>query len=68
MSHQLQPFNDVQLLCEEIYEENDKKKQPDVRVLVHLISYAEFQFGDRPLGIKSIVRDMVNVLITGKLK
>jgi hypothetical protein len=51
LSHQLlQPFNDVQLLADEIYEENDKKKQPDARILLHLISYAEYQFGNRVPG------------------
>jgi hypothetical protein len=51
LSHQkLQPFNAVQLLVEEIYEENDKEKQPDTKILLHLISYAEYQFGDRVPG------------------
>jgi tetratricopeptide (TPR) repeat protein len=51
LSHQLQPYREVLRVIEEIREEIPKKnKQLKLRVLRHLLSYADHQFGDRILG------------------
>jgi tetratricopeptide (TPR) repeat protein len=51
LSHQLQPYNEVVRVIEETQEEISKKnKQQTLRVLGHLLSYADHQFGDRILG------------------
>jgi hypothetical protein len=50
LSLQLQPYQEVARVIEEIREERPKKSQLDMRVLGHLISYAEHQFGDRIPG------------------
>jgi tetratricopeptide (TPR) repeat protein len=50
LSHQLQPYHEVVRVIEEIREEISKKnKQQTLRVLGHLLSYADDQFGDRIL-------------------
>jgi tetratricopeptide (TPR) repeat protein len=52
LSNQLQPYREVVELIEKIREEEVKKKDLNVRVWTHLISYAEYQFGDRvPLRV-----------------
>jgi tetratricopeptide (TPR) repeat protein len=51
LSCQLQPYHEVARIIEAICEEiDDKKKQQKTRILLHLIPYAEHQFGDRVLG------------------
>ena len=50
LSHQLQPYQDVVRLINEMNNELPKKKDLEVRVLKHLIAYAEHQFGDRVPG------------------
>jgi hypothetical protein len=51
LSHQLQPYHEVLRAIKEILEEIPKKnKQQTLRVLGHLLSYADHQFGDRILG------------------
>jgi hypothetical protein len=51
LSHQLQPYHEVLRVIEEIREEISKKnKQRTFRVLGHLLSYADYQFGDQILG------------------
>jgi tetratricopeptide (TPR) repeat protein len=50
LSLQLQPYHEITKVIEEIQEELSIKKIEEVRVLGHLISYAEHQFGDRVLG------------------
>jgi tetratricopeptide (TPR) repeat protein len=51
LSHQLQPYHEVLRVIEEIHEEILKKnKQQTLRVLGHVLSYADYQFGDRILG------------------
>jgi tetratricopeptide (TPR) repeat protein len=51
LSHQLQPYHEVLGVIEEMREEISKKnKQLKFRVSGHLLSYANYQFGDRILG------------------
>jgi hypothetical protein len=51
LSPPLQPYHEIARVIEEICEEISKKnKQQTLRVLGHLLSYAEYQFGDRILG------------------
>jgi hypothetical protein len=50
LSIQLQPYHETTKVIEEIRKEFSIKKIEEVRVLGHLISYAEHQFGDRVLG------------------
>jgi tetratricopeptide (TPR) repeat protein len=50
LSLQLQPYQEVAGVIEEIREERPKKTLLDMRVLGHLVSYAEHQFGDRVPG------------------
>jgi hypothetical protein len=50
LSLQLQPYQEVARVIDQILEERPKKLQLDVRVLGHLTSYAEHQFGDRIPG------------------
>jgi tetratricopeptide (TPR) repeat protein len=50
LSLQLQPYQEVTRVIDEISEESPKKIELDIRVLGHLISFAEHQFGDRVLG------------------
>jgi tetratricopeptide (TPR) repeat protein len=51
LSHQLQPYHEVLRVIEKIHEEISKKnKQQKLRVLEHVLSYADYQFGDRILG------------------
>jgi tetratricopeptide (TPR) repeat protein len=53
LSHQLQPYLEVIEVFEEVIEEkieNSLTKQQKIRVLLHLISYASHQFGDRSIG------------------
>ena len=50
LSHELQPYHDVIQVIIEIREEKTEKKELKIRVLGHLISYAEHQFGDRVPG------------------
>jgi hypothetical protein len=51
LSHQLQPYQDVVQLIQEINLERPKKVHLELRVLEYLIAYAEHQFGDRVEGI-----------------
>jgi hypothetical protein len=50
LSLQLQPYQEVASVIEEIRGKRPKKTQLDIRLLGHLISYAEHQFGDRVPG------------------
>jgi tetratricopeptide (TPR) repeat protein len=50
LSNQLQPYQEVARIIEEIRGERPEKKFLDIRVLEHLIAYAEHQFGDRVTG------------------
>jgi tetratricopeptide (TPR) repeat protein len=51
LSHQLQPYHEVVRVIKEMREEiSTKIKQKILRVLGHLLSYADHQFGDRILG------------------
>jgi hypothetical protein len=50
LSLQLQPYHEATKMIEEIREELSIKKKEEIRVLGHLISYVEHQFGDRVLG------------------
>lgn len=50
ISHQFQPYNEVLDLIDLLREKNYEKKELTVRVLVHLLSYVNFQFGDRVTG------------------
>jgi tetratricopeptide (TPR) repeat protein len=50
LSLQLQPYHETAKVIEEIQEELSIKRKEEIRVLRHLISYAEDQFGDRVLG------------------
>jgi hypothetical protein len=50
LSLQLQLYQEVARVIEEISEERPEKLQLDIRVLGHLIFYAERQFGDRVSG------------------
>jgi tetratricopeptide (TPR) repeat protein len=50
LSLQLQPYQEVTRVIEEILGERPKKTQLDIRVLKHLIYYAEHQFGARVPG------------------
>jgi hypothetical protein len=50
LSLQLQPYQGVVQVINEIIGERLKKTQLDIRVLGHLIAYAEHQFGDRVPG------------------
>jgi tetratricopeptide (TPR) repeat protein len=50
LSLHLQPYHETVKEIEEIREELSIKKKEEIRVLRHLISYAEHQFGDRILG------------------
>jgi tetratricopeptide (TPR) repeat protein len=47
---QLQPYHEVARVIKEIRGERSKKTQLGIRVLGHLISFAEHQFGDRAPG------------------
>jgi tetratricopeptide (TPR) repeat protein len=50
LSFQLQSYHETTKILEEIHNELSIKKKEEERVLGHLISYAEHQFGDRVLG------------------
>jgi tetratricopeptide (TPR) repeat protein len=50
LSHQLQPYREVLRVILEILQGIPSNEQLEVRVLGHLLSYAEHQFGDRILG------------------
>jgi tetratricopeptide (TPR) repeat protein len=50
LSLQLQPYKEVAGVIEEIREERPKKMQLGIRVVGHLIAFAEHQFGDRVPG------------------
>lgn len=50
LSRQLQPYQEVERAINEVHTKRPEEKKVDIRVLVHLISYAEFQFGDRIPG------------------
>jgi hypothetical protein len=50
LSHELQPYNEVTRIIDEMSNESQKKIDLDVRILNHLISYAEHQIGDRIPG------------------
>jgi hypothetical protein len=56
LSHELQPYQEVVRMIEEIDEERPKKAHLNVRVLGHLVSFAEHQFGDRVVGRSYRVR------------
>jgi hypothetical protein len=47
LSFQLQPYREVVQLIEEIRDENFEKNELNIRVLKHLILYAEYQFDIR---------------------
>jgi hypothetical protein len=47
LSHQLQPYRIVVQLTYEILDEEFRQLELNVRVLEHLVSYAEYQFGNR---------------------
>jgi hypothetical protein len=52
LSYQLQPYREVARLIEEILDENFKNEELLGRVLEQLVSYAEYQFGNRvPLRV-----------------
>jgi hypothetical protein len=50
LSLQFQPYHEATKVIEEIREELSIKKKEEIRVLGHMISYAEHRFGDRVLG------------------
>jgi hypothetical protein len=50
LSHEHQPYQEVIRVISETCQERNKKNQLHMRVLVHLICYAEHQFGDRVVG------------------
>jgi hypothetical protein len=50
LSLQLQSYHEATRVIKEILGERPKKMQLDIRVLEHLISYSEHQFGDRVPG------------------
>jgi hypothetical protein len=50
LSLQLQPYHETAKVIMEIQNELSTKKKEEIRVLGHLISYAEQQFGDRVVG------------------
>jgi tetratricopeptide (TPR) repeat protein len=47
LSLQLQPYHEVVRIIDDIQQEISTKKQHEIRILDHLISYALYQFGDR---------------------
>jgi hypothetical protein len=49
LSNKLEPYSDVVQLIQSILQE-DEKPTKTLRFLTHLLSYAEFQFGDRIAG------------------
>jgi hypothetical protein len=51
LSHQLQPYQDVVRIIQEIRIEKQKNRHLRIRVLGYLIVYAEHQVGDRVEGI-----------------
>jgi hypothetical protein len=52
LSHELKPYLEVVQLIEEILDEDFKKVELKGRVLKQLVSYAEYQFGNRvPLRV-----------------
>jgi hypothetical protein len=51
LSHQLQPYQEVIRVINEICPEKQNNKHLERRVLKHLIAYAEHQFGDRVEGL-----------------
>jgi tetratricopeptide (TPR) repeat protein len=53
LSSQLQPYNEVVRITKEILASN---KGNDIRVLEHLLSYADYQFGQQVPGIEYRVR------------
>jgi tetratricopeptide (TPR) repeat protein len=50
LSLELQPYHEAMRVIDETLEERPKKMQLDIRVLEHLISYSEHQFGARVPG------------------
>jgi hypothetical protein len=50
LSYELQPYPEVARVILETRQERNKEMQLHIRVLVHLICYAEDQFGDRVEG------------------
>jgi tetratricopeptide (TPR) repeat protein len=50
LTFQLQPYHEATKVIKEIQNECSIKKKEEIRILGHLISYAEHQFGDRVLG------------------
>jgi tetratricopeptide (TPR) repeat protein len=50
LSLKLQPYHEVVRVIEEVQEEISIKQQQNFRVLGHLLSYADHQFGDRVPG------------------
>jgi hypothetical protein len=50
LSLELQPYHEVVRVIEEVQEEIFIKQQQNLRVLEHLLSYADHQFGDRVPG------------------
>jgi tetratricopeptide (TPR) repeat protein len=47
LSHQFHSYQEVSRIIQSVYEERPKEKLLDIRVLEHLISYAEQHFGSR---------------------
>jgi tetratricopeptide (TPR) repeat protein len=50
LSLKLQPYHEVVRVIKEVEEEISIKQQQNIRVLGHLLSYADHQFGDRVPG------------------
>jgi hypothetical protein len=50
LSYELQPYQEVARVIFETRQERNMKMQLHIRLLVHLICYAEHQFGDRVVG------------------
>jgi hypothetical protein len=50
LSNQFQPYHEVIRVIKDIKGETTKKKEVENRLLLHLISYAEYQFGDPVAG------------------
>jgi hypothetical protein len=50
LSNQFQPYREVIRVIKDIKGETTEKKEVESRLLLHLISYAEYQFGDPVAG------------------
>jgi tetratricopeptide (TPR) repeat protein len=51
LPYQLQPYQDVLQIIQETHIEKQKNRHLEIRVLDHIIAYAEHQFGDRVEGL-----------------